>query len=83
MMMNALGAVIWLPLTLASLRHRMANLSIWLKARHQFWRYGPITETIKSIDGGVASEIEYRDCTGRVIGYWAYGSYDPSLPYRG
>lgn len=28
-------------------------------------------------------EIEYYDEQGVVIGYWAYGSYDPDLPYQG
>lgn len=42
-----------------------------------------VTETIKAIDGGVPSEIEYRDESGEVVGYWAYGYYDPSLPYQG
>lgn len=46
-------------------------------------RFGKITETVKSVDGGVVSEIEYRGRNGKVIGYWAYGSFDPSGPYRG
>lgn len=46
-------------------------------------KYGHITEEIKSIDAGFVSEVEYRDCNGVVIGYWAYGSFDPSLPYQG
>jgi hypothetical protein len=40
-------------------------------------------ERIRSVDGGVASEIEYLNWRGERIGYWAYGSYDPSLPYQG
>jgi hypothetical protein len=46
-------------------------------------RFGKITETVKSVDGGVVSEIEYRGRSGKVIGYWAYGHFDPTGPYRG
>lgn len=52
--------------------------------RSWLWvRFGDITETVKSVDGGVVSEIEYRGRNGKVIGYWAYGHFDPSGPYRG
>lgn len=44
---------------------------------------GILTETVKSVDVGVASELEYKDELGNVVGYWAYGYYDPSLPYQG
>ena len=30
---------------------------------------------------GVVSEVEYRDENGVVVGYWAFGSFDPNLPY--
>jgi len=46
-------------------------------------RFGDITETIKSVDGGAVSEIEYRGRRGMIVGYWAYGHFDPSMPYRG
>ncbi|WP_157643828.1 hypothetical protein [Burkholderia ubonensis] len=52
----------------------------------QFWqwlRFGDITETVKTIDGGVASEVDYRCRGGKLVGYWAYGSFDPKLPYQG
>lgn len=52
----------------------------------RFWRwlrFGRITSTVKSIDGGVVSEEAYYGRRGRLIGYWAYGYWDPSLPYRG
>ena len=39
--------------------------------------------TVKARDGGYASEIEYKDENGIVVGYWAYGNYDPELPYQG
>ncbi len=49
----------------------------------QWIRFGEISEQVKSIDGGCASEIAYYDRFGRMVGYWAYGSFDPNLPYRG
>ena len=54
-----------------------------LRAAGQWLRFGQITETVKAVDGGVASEIEYRGRFGWVVGYWAYGHFDPSLPYQG
>lgn len=40
-------------------------------------------EVIHAVDGGYVSEIEYLNKYGERIGYWAYGSFDPSLPYQG
>ena len=31
----------------------------------------------------VPAEIEYRNSKGKCVGFWAYGSFDPSGPYRG
>ena len=52
-------------------------LSFWFVAI-----YGKIT--IK-----VEDSIDWRECErsywarGRLVGYWAYGYYDPELPYQG
>lgn len=46
-------------------------------------RFGKIHSVIRSIDGDVASEIEYIDHYGKAVGYWAYGKFDPAYPYRG
>ncbi len=43
----------------------------------------PATELVQAVDGGVASEIAYYNESGELIGYWAYGSWDPSYPYQG
>lgn len=53
----------------------------YLTKLYEWLRFGKITEHVKSVDGGVASEIEYRDSKGKPIGYWAYGSFDPAGPY--
>lgn len=46
-------------------------------------RFGKIKATVKAVDGGVESEIEYTGRFGRIVGYWAYGYFDPALPYKG
>lgn len=46
-----------------------------------FLRFGTVTELIKSVDGGCVSEIQFSDRNGDVVGYWAYGSFDPALPF--
>lgn len=53
---------------------------------HVLWnwiRWGEITSRPMAIDACVISEIEYRDRFDRVIGYWAYGSWDPASAYKG
>jgi hypothetical protein len=46
-------------------------------------RFGRVTAHITGTAGhNVAAEIEYRDKNGEVVGFWAYGSWDPSYPYR-
>lgn len=70
------------------LRQKLRN-AVWrLRARSRatwLWvRFGDITETVKSTAGdGVTAEIEYRGRGGKVVGYWALGYFDPSLPYQG
>jgi len=55
-----------------------------LKTIYVWIRFGRITEKVVGTAGhGVPAEIEYRGRFGRVVGYWAYGSFDPYLPYKG
>lgn len=61
----------------------MISLQDQIKKAWQWTRFGTITETVKSVDGGVASEVEYRGRGGKIVGYWAYGYFDPKLPYHG
>lgn len=68
---------------LATLTLHLAHLRDRLKRAWQLARFGPITETVRSVDGGLASEVEYRGRNGKIIGYWAYGYYDPGMPYQG
>ena len=46
-------------------------------------RFGEMREEVKSIDGGVVSEFAVIGRGGKTVGYWAYGGFDPSYPYRG
>lgn len=47
-------------------------------------RFGDITERVVGTAGdGVVAEVEYRGRRGTVVGYWAYGGFDPAFPYRG
>lgn len=53
---------------------------------HRLWtwvRFGKITETVVTTDGGVVSEIEYRGRRNLRVGYWAHGRWDPQFPYQG
>ena len=52
----------------------------------RFWRwvrFGTLREVTKAVDGGCVSEFEVRGRFDVLVGYWAYGHYDPKLPYRG
>ena len=60
------------------MRARRRLQAAWLALR-----FGQITCVVKAVDGGVPSEVEYRGRFDRVVGYWACGSFDPKLPYRG
>lgn len=55
------------------------RLKKWLR----WLRFGRITCETKQVVQGVSAEEEYRDCRGRVIGYWAHGHWDPQYPYQG
>lgn len=46
-------------------------------------RFGEIREVVKSTDGGIPSEIAFYGRGDRLIGWYAYGAYDPGLPYKG
>lgn len=46
-------------------------------------RFGRVTQLVASVDAGSVSEVAFYNKRNKVIGYWAYGYYDTSLPYRG
>ncbi len=42
-----------------------------------------VTDTMEAWGSPLVTEYEVLDCRGKVIGFFAYGNFDPSLPYRG
>lgn len=46
-------------------------------------RFGKLHFVPKDRIDGLVCEQEAQNARGEVVGYWAYGSYDPSYPYRG
>lgn len=44
-------------------------------------RFGHVRPVVKSTVCGVVAEVAYIDRNGEVVGYWAYGHFDPNLPY--
>jgi len=46
-------------------------------------RWGTVTSKAMCSIANVTCEVAYYDRFGREIGYWAYGSFDPSYPYQG
>lgn len=58
--------------------------NVKLKEQVQKLQWGEITGTIVATAGDrVPAEIEYKDCKGNVIGYWAYGYFHPGYPFQG
>jgi hypothetical protein len=54
-----------------------------IKKLYIYIRFGRITQrTVDSINGRPC-EIAYYDRNGKMIGYWAYGYFDPEGEYRG
>jgi hypothetical protein len=53
----------------------MKRLWYWL-------RFGKVRAETRSVDGGVVSEIAHIGRGGKLVGYWAYGHFDPAMPYR-
>ena len=56
-----------------------------MQTMKRFWywlRFGKVRAETRSVDGGVASEVAYIGRGGKIVGYWAYGHFDPAMPYR-
>ncbi len=58
-------------------------LLYYLKKYWCWLRFGSLEIRIVDKIEGTVCEYEIIGRGGKVVGYWAYGSYDPSLPYRG
>lgn len=44
-------------------------------------RFGHVRPVTTSIVSGVVAEVMYIDYNDEIVGYWAYGSFDPNYPY--
>lgn len=58
------------------MRKLLGRLYVWV-------RFGKIKSRSVEFLNGHEAEIEYYNAKGCVVEYWAYGYYDPRLPYRG
>jgi hypothetical protein len=73
---------------LTDIKLRISN-ALWRarKKLHDTWqwiRFGDVTEKVVDFAGDhVVAEVEYRGRGGKLVGYWAFGSFDPSFPYQG
>ena len=46
-------------------------------------KYGKISDIVIDDINGIPSEIKYIDKNGNEIGYWAFGYFQPNMPYQG
>jgi len=46
-------------------------------------RFGTITCKVVDTINGLPCEKAYYGRRGKLIGYWAYGNFDPEAPYQG
>jgi hypothetical protein len=66
-----------------SIKFNCERLRVWLYGRYmQAFKVKVTSRTVDSIDMHPC-EIEYKDKNGKLVGYWAYGSFDPNFPYQG
>jgi hypothetical protein len=73
---------------LSELKQGVSN-SLWRARRAiretlQWIRFGDITERVTDTAGDrIPAEIEYLGRGGKVVGFWSYGYFDPTYPYKG
>ena len=46
-------------------------------------KHKPVRSEVRSTVNGVIAEEAFLNEAGEIIGYWAYGYYDPGYPYQG
>lgn len=60
----------------------MLKFRLKLKKWWRSIRFGTVKKEVRVRIGGEVCEVAYLNRKGKIVGYWAYGYYDPSLPYR-
>ena len=60
------------------MKYRLHSWITWL-------RFGRLYERVTdTLDGHLVMEYEVRSFrSGRIVGYWAHGYFDPGMPYTG
>jgi len=63
------------------------NLIAWSKRKVcrivEWIRFGTIRSVVVDRIDYTVCEIKYLGRFNRCVGYWAYGYFDPELPYKG
>ena len=62
---------------------KMHKIIYKIKKIYYLIRYGKITSMTVDDINYTPCEIKYMDKNGNIIGYWAYGYFEPNLPYQG
>lgn len=64
-------------------RTRWAMTKRSLRKAWQWVRFGKVTSKVMdTAGGGIVCEVAYFGRGGQMVGYWAYGSWDPAFPYQ-
>lgn len=72
-----------IPKSKASLPDLLSRIVRAIRRAYVRVRFGVITSRVTATAGDhVPAEIEYIG-RGKVVGFYAYGCWDPNLPYRG
>jgi hypothetical protein len=58
-------------------------LLVKLKQFYIWYCYGKIIERVVDRVNGIPCEIAYYNIEGDIVGFWAYGYWQPDLPYKG
>ena len=62
----------------------MINLGVEIYRKEEFTsKYGEMREVIVDRIESIVTEIKYVDKDDKILGYWAYGHFEPGLPYQG
>lgn len=64
------------------LRYYIGEVTFFLHCQRYNWFGGTVRSVIKSVDNGTVSEEAFYE-GNEIVRYYAYGHYDPSLPYTG
>lgn len=58
------------------------NLTGAIKRLVRWVRFGTVRSEIKDTINGIPCEVAYIGRFNRMVGYWAYGSFDQAFPLK-